>query len=567
MAILFIITIISGCMDKKSILMVVLSTIVVLVPAIYSVIPIIGDYRLKRNRGKNRLSQNTFTDRVDDLNHIIEKLLIKEHIIEISGDSEACGKTWIAKKIFDCINHPKDYKKRYKFPYKVAYYIDLDEYSTPKLESFFEETFINSKVVLIFDNVDDIGYILSKQSIYHFQLIYILKKPSENNFFKHKVSRFHEENIKELQEKIKYNFPGIENITEQEVHIMYKLTNGNIGKIHSVLSKQNSVKWLKDIAAHNRTEYDEELDRIKLSLLIGRYEIAKRELEEFATNNQVYFPENNDLHYKYMLIKADCEHLLNNYEAALAQLSIIESEPYCLHNKNKEIELCKAHYYKHLWKCNEALEVLYSIRTHSFSAKVDSLGILLAKYFINDLYVPHSELTSLEEFFRLYIDAENSGINTQDQANVLKHKRSSAIFLLYKDRPQNPDELIKIISDVIDTYKSQNNRLLANAYFIRGELNRVYERYEDAIRNYNCCLSVTHDNNIIIQTNLIVYYLVKCKKQELDFELLSKEKIIELCEHNVYARKVYHRINSIYLDDPSSNELRNCFDTRVMPIL
>ena len=43
--------------------------------------------------------------------------------------------------------------------------------------------------------------------------------------------------------------------------------------------------------------------------------------------------------------------------------------------------------------------------------------------------------------------------------------------------------------------------------------------------------------------------------------------VVELCEHNVYARKVYHRINSIYLDDPSSNELRNCFDTRVMPIL
>ena len=46
-------------------------------------------------------------------NYIDLQLLIKEHIIEISGDSEACGKTWIAKKIFDCINHPKDYKKRY----------------------------------------------------------------------------------------------------------------------------------------------------------------------------------------------------------------------------------------------------------------------------------------------------------------------------------------------------------------------------------------------------------------------------------------------------------------------
>lgn len=566
-AILFIITIVAGLMEQKSMLVVILSTVVVLIPAIYSAIPIIGDCKLKKSRSKNRLSENTFTDREEDLKQILDKLLIKEHIIEISGNDVTCGKTWIAKRLFDCINHPEDLKGKYKCPYRAAYYINLEEYNNRQLEDFFANNVINSKVVLIFDNVQDLSLILSKQSRYHFQLVYILKKPSENNFFNYRLSRFHEQHIMELQEKIKNNFPGIDSISEQEVHILYNLTDGNIGKIHSILSKQTSVKWLKDIAIRNRTEYDDALDRVELTLLTGKYTEAKQKLEAFATNNKSYFEENNDLYYKYMLIKADCEHLLNNYESAITLLSIIENEPYCLHNRDNELELCKAHYYKHLWKCNESLEVLYKIRTRSFTAKVDSLGILLAKYFINDLYVPHSEKSSLEEFYSVYVDAKNSKNNTQDSADVLKLERNAAIYQYYKDHPESPNELIISITKVIEVYNAQNNRLLANAYFIRGEIYRVYGIYENAVHDYNCCLSVTHDNNIIIQTNLMVYYLVECKKQKLEFSLLSKEKIIELCQHNAYANKLYHRINSIYLGDPNSRELISCFDSRIMPIL
>ena len=567
MAILFIITVATGLMDGKNISMVILSAVVVFIPAIYSAIPIIENCKLKKNRSKNRLSENTFTNREEDLKQILDKLLIKEHIIEISGDGVTCGKTWIAKRLFDCINHPEDLKQKYKCPYKVAYYIDLEEYNNRQLEDFFENSIINSNVVLIFDNVQDIGHILSKQTRYHFQLVYILKKPSENNFFNYKISRFHEQHIMELQEKIKNNFPGIDNISEQEIHILYNLTDGNIGKIHSVLSKQTSVRWLKDIAIRKRTEYDDALDRIELTLQIGKYAAAKQELEVFEANNKLYFEENNDLYYKYMLIKADCEHLLNNYKDAITLLSIIENEPFCSHNRGYELERFKAHYYKHLWKCNESLEVLYNIRMRSFTAKVDSLGILLAKYFINDLYVPNSERTSLEEFYNVYIDAENSKNTTQDSANLLKLERNAVIYHYYKEHPENPNELINSISRVIEVYKAQNNRLLANAYFIRGEIYRVYGIYENAAHEYNCCLSVTDDNNIRIQANLMIYYLTECKKQNLDFSLLSKERIIELCEHNTYAKKVYHRINSIYLGDPTGPELISCFDSRIMPIL
>ena len=565
---LIIVSILSVYNSTDNIFAIIASICAILIPGLYSAIPLFEDFRLRKNMAKNRLSENTFTDREEDIKHILNKLSITEHIIEICGDGHTCGKSWIAKRIVDLINHPKDFKNiKNNLPYKRAYYIDCEHNSKQMLEDFFESTIITSKVVIIFDNVVDLNYLISKQAIYHFQLIYILKEPNDNYFFKYNVSKFDEGNVNELQNKIKGNFPGIEDITENEIHILYKITNGNIGKIHSILSKQTSVQWIKDIASYNRTEYDNQLDGIELLLFTGAYEDAEKELQKFVLSNEKFFSENDDLYYKYMLINADCQHLLNNYEKALSLLSIIERPPYCHNNHRNELEIKKAHYFKHLWKCNDALTVLFRIKRTSFTAKVDSLGILLAKYFINDLYVPYSQNTSLEEFCKTYLDVQNCQVELHDSQDVLKHKRNGAIYDYYTNKPKNAAKLLEKATEVIDIYQSQNNRLLANAYFIRGELNRVYGNYEASIHDYSHCLAVTNDNNIVIQTQLIVYYLTKCKNLTLDFELLSQNSIIELCRHNKYATIVYHKINSIILKDKGSEELIKQFDKRIMPIL
>lgn len=568
LVILFILAIYAGCKEENMFIS-ISSIIVILIPAMYSVIPLIKDYKVRINKDKNRLCDSTFTDREEDIKNLLQKLSIKEHIIEISGFDRQCGKTWIAKKLCDYINHPEDIKNAdSKCPYKNAYYINLDCFNEYQLENFFETKIINTNVVLIFDNVCDMGYILSKQSIYHFQLVYILKDDSNENFFKYKVSPFQECNIEELQNKIKINYPGIESITENEIHVLYNVTNGNIGKIHSVLSKQNSVKWIRDIATYNRTEYDNQLDKIKLGLFMGNYEEAKKELNIFYEQNKKYFNENNDLYYKFTLIKADCEHLLNNYQNAIDTLALIEVSPYNANNKKYELELCKAHYFKHLWKCNEALDLLHNIWLSSYKAKVDALGILLAKYFIDDLYIPYAEHNSLEEFFNVYLDAKNSAnIHVQDQNEVLKYKRCTAIYLFYKNKPSNLTTLIDSINEVIEIYQSQNNRLLANAYFIRGEIYRLYKQYDNAVSDYIKCNSITYDNNIIVQTNLMVYYLKQNKQLNLKYNSLPLNEIIKLCQNNNYAERLWHRINSIRLNDPNKDSIIECFETRIMPIL
>uniref|UniRef100_N1ZZG5 Uncharacterized protein n=1 Tax=Eubacterium plexicaudatum ASF492 TaxID=1235802 RepID=N1ZZG5_9FIRM len=567
LVLLFILTMISESQNNTSPVFKIISVIVFMIPALYSAIPLIQDYKIKRNRNKNRLSDNTFTDRTDDVNNIIKKLSINEHIIEICGNSEKCGKTWIAKKLVDYINHPEDWtKKRMDLPYKVAYYIDLHTKNNTDIDNFLENNTITNKTVLIFDHVEDLNYILFKQSIYHFQLIYILNSAKEYNFFRHQISPFHEKNIDELHRKIRYNYSGIDSITESEIQALYRLTEGNIGQIHFMLSSQKTVKWIKDTAAGKQTEYDEEFNKIKILLFIGRYEEAQNRLKQFYLENGQYIYQNNLLYYTYILLKADCEHLLNNYEKALSLLTILEASPYVANNKNYELELYKAHYKKHMWKCNDALVILKQIQHDSYSAKVDSLGILLAKYFVNDLSVPNTEDDSLSEFCRIYSDAYRK-INNGNDRDTLKCKRYTSAYLYYKNKNSDLNELLSKINEVIDAYKSQQDRLLANAYFMRGEIFRIYKQYEKAVQDYSKTNLVTVDNNIIVQTNLIVFYLKQCKKVNCVFHSLSANEIINLCRNNSYANKVWNRINSILLNDPNKDIIEECFDNRIMPIL
>ncbi|MCM1376207.1 MAG: tetratricopeptide repeat protein [Muribaculum sp.] len=547
--------------------MATIAVVVILIPATYSVLPLIEDYRIRKNKSKNCLSHNTFTDRENDLNNIIEKLLTHEHVIEITGNGKQCGKTWIAKKIVDYINHPNHYKKIKKsIPYKAAYYIDMKDVNTDYIDNLLENNIINSKTVLIFDHVCDLDYILTKQSLYHFQLIYIFEKNCDFNFFKYNISTFQEENIDELHEKIRSNYSEIDRITKSEIQTLYELTEGNIGKIHLMLSSQKCVVWIKEIAAGKPTNYELILNKIKIELLIGNYRKADEMLDQLKQENEESLYANNSFFYKYNLLKADCEHLLNNYSSALSVLAVIEQEPYCKNNKNYELELSKAHYNKHLWKCNEALEILYQIKQQSYAAKVDSLGIFLAKYFINDIYVPYSESNTLDIFLDTYYDA-SSNIHGQESPNALKCRRYEAAYMYYKNHPTVCDSLIDIITTVINTYKAQNDRLSANAYFMRGEIYRMYEQYDKAIQDYEKTISITVDNNIRTQTNLIVIYLSKCKKIKIESDLLTGSMADSLYDDNYYSQIVYRKINSIILDDPNKAAIINMFDTRIMPIL
>lgn len=555
--------------DNKGVKNSILIMLVALIPAIYSLIPLIREAILAVNRSKYRLTSEMFTDRKKDLRHLLSILSSQDHRIEIKGKEESCGKTWLAMRLCDYINNPKDKSlclPDIKIPYKRAFYFDLQNYNIEKLENFFNSNIIIPKDVIIFDHVEDIDKLISMQERYHFQMVYVMKQLIETDFSSHYISKFNIENMEILHNKIRSTYPNLDELTKKEFDKLYELTNGNIGRISGVLGEQKSVKWLKDIASGSKTEYDIELDKIQIELFLGHYKTAEEKLGNFNSEYSKAMKSIMDINYKYLLMLSDCKHLLNNYNDALDILSLIETQDYRVYNRNYEIELHKAHYCKHLWRCDEALSILRNIKEVSYSAIVDSLGILAAKYFINDLHVDFSDKSSIEVYKDYYICAENSNL-THTQADSNKLMRYKSVYEYYAHGDSDLTKLISHINEIIAIYNAENNRLLANAYFIQGEIYRLYKEYDNAIVAYKNCLNITHDNNIVIQVNLMVYYLRFIKKLNLDFNIINDETIIKICECNNYADKVYRKIKCIELNDPNANEIITCFDSRIMPIL
>ena len=546
-----------------------LSAFVVVIPSVYSLIPLIMEYRKSKNVRKNKLTESIFTDRKEDLEDIIRILNVKEHCIQITGEEEQCGKTWMAKRLCDYINNQNDPEFRdmkLKCAYVTADYLDMDNYTEMELNAYFKDNIVTNKTVLIFDHVDNFKIILSKQRQFHFQMIYILKYNASPSLTTHTMSAFCQNHIEELQRKIKEYYPGISVLTQNEVDTLFQLTDGNIGRITALLSEQKCVLWIKDISNKKTTEYEECLHKIEMDILVGKYQTARQKLSRFESDYKDDFYNNIHLAYKYYLILSNCEHMLNQYQTAIDTLSIIELKPYTKYNSAFEIDLHKAHYNKHMWNCNEALEILENIYDRSFAALVDSLGILAAKYFVNDLYVPNSSGNSLEEFYKQFQRATNSSLSHNDYDNY-KLKRYAPIFFFYKEKPAKEEQLIQMIDEIIKTYESENNRLRANAYFVKAEIYRLKKQYEKAIVEYKRCLDIPFDNNIRLQTNLMAYYLIKIKKINLDFELMSENEFTELSQNNLYSHIVRHRIRNIELGDSNAVQIQEQIDSRIMPIL
>ena len=364
MVFLAIIATVVGFKEYNNMWVGLLSAFVVVIPSVYSLMPLIMEQRKLKRLRKNKLTESIFTDREEDLEDIIRILNIKEHCVQIAGDEEQCGKSWMAKRLCDYINNQKDpeFKNiKLKCSYVTADYLDMDSYTEKELDAYFKDNIVTNKTVLIFDHVDNFKAILSKQRQFHFQMIYILKDSINPSLTMHTMSAFSKKHIEELQRKIKEYYPSISTLTQNEVDTLFQLTDGNIGRITALLSEQKCVLWIKDISNRKTTEYEEHLHKIKMDILVGKYQTARQQLLKFEADYKDDFYNNIHLAYKYYLMLSDCEHMLNQYQTALDILSIIELKPYTKYNLDFEIELHKAHYNKHLWNCNEALEILEKI--------------------------------------------------------------------------------------------------------------------------------------------------------------------------------------------------------------
>lgn len=571
LGLLLVLTSIFSIYQEKSVLGIVGGVLLIIIPYIYTAFPIVKERYKENNKLMNRLSENTFTDRQNDLQNLLD-LLNKQKIIQLTGNDCQCGKSWLAFKLIDYIKHPKDVEfKRYcplKRRFENVYYIDMKQKTDAEINSFFEDNIVTNKTLIIADHIKKIDYIFSKQEVYGFSLIFITASSIETKGAIYYISEFERENVPVLQANINRNYNNIETLSMHDIEALYDLTFGNIGKIHFLLERQEYVVWIKQLAQNLQTVYDKELNNIQLELFKGYYSLAKNALDDFGCRYEIELPNNNDLYFKFFIMKSDCEHLLNNYQNALDILVALKKDEFGSYNINNKVDILEAHYYKHLWQCDKALIILQSIQSFNICGLTDSLGILVAKYFVDDLAVPNSNLSSLSVFFKTFEMCKESSLKKSDR-DIFKIMRNESIYLYYKKK-YTIKKILEPINFVIEKYQKENNRLLANAYFVRAEINRLFQKYKDALLDYNRCLTQTEDDNIKIQVNIMKYYLATIKNVTIfkSDRHLSKEQIYELCKNtNQYGTLLVRRINSIELEDPNKNQIINCFEHRIMTIL
>lgn len=535
-----------------------------------SLYPYLKNYFKYKNKQKNNLSDLTFTDRKDDILNIIKILTKIENTVEIKSVEHGTGKTWLAQKICDEINNNKIYEN-IKIPFRQSNYFDMDKNSEDDINRFLENNPINQKNVLIFDHVDNLEMLLSKQEYYHFNMIYIMKETSISDFNLncHNISDFNQCYISELQNKINQKYTSITNISSKEIEVLYNITSGNIKKIHEILSRKRYIDWLKQISNCEMTDYDIELNAIQAELYVGNYQTANVKLEKFYFKFKSCLENNKDLFFKYYIMKSDCLHLLNRYEEAVATISPLITSEYKFINKNNNVELLLAHFYKHLWDCEKSISILKNIEFENVNGLIALLGIYSTQYFINEsLSNSTNALIDLNNTFAL-IQNRISECKTEEQ--LVKIKLYSTIVKFYQ-KVQSV-VLYEIIDDVINTYNSQNNRLIANAYFIKGEICRLDNNFVYALKYYEKCQSITNDNNIKIQVAIMIYYLKNIKKVEQKFYFYKTLNEIQAmcCDQtgvtNNYGMKLVKLLRCIELKDTNASIVKNNFESRIMVIL
>lgn len=536
-----------------------------------SLYPYLKKYLKYKNKQKNNLSDLTFTDRKEDILNVIKILTKIENTVEIKSMEHGTGKTWLAQKICDEINNNNIYEN-IKIPFCQANYFDMDKSSEDDINRFLENNSINKRVVLIFDHVENLEMLLSKQEYYHFNMIYIMKENtsiSDFNLNCHNISDFNQCYISELQNKITQKYTSITSISSKEIEVLYNITSGNIKKIHEILSRKRYIDWLKQISNCEMTDYDIELNAIQTELYVGNYQTADVKLEEFYFRFKAFLENNKDLFFKYYMMKSDCLHLLNRYEEAVVTISPLTTIEYKFINKNSTVELFLAHFYKHLWDCEKSISILKNIELENVNGLIASLGIYSTQYFIDEsLSKSANALIDLNNTFAR-IQNRMSECKTEDQ--LVKIKFYSTIVKFYQ-KVQSA-VLYEIINDVINTYNAQNNRLIANAYFIKGEIYRLDNDFVSAIKYYEKCQSVTNDNNIKIQVAIMIYYLKNIKK--VDQKYYSYKTLDEIqamcCDQtgvtNNYGIKLVKLIRCIELEDTNAPIVKNNFESRIMVIL
>ena len=253
---------------------------------------------------------------------------------------------------------------------------------------------------------------------------------------------------------------------------------------------------------------------------------------------------------KLLYLKADLAHLQNNYDNAIGLYTII------INNKSVNYEMANiklAHCYKHEGAFQEALTMLVNIENNEnmpFNVKLRSKTDSLS------LYILLNDFTALDN----KIQEINLNLTDLKEYQLATLKRYNAVLFAYR----NSYELaMEEINFAIDICNKTNSRLKYNCYYIRGEINRHYRKYRQALKDFIQCYKVTLWNEDYNLRSMAVV-AVELIKNESSIDILDYDmsKLLKICNQNnmPYNAKLLeillqHKISNI----PISENVKNAY--------
>lgn len=253
------------------------------------------------------------------------------------------------------------------------------------------------------------------------------------------------EHVKEIDSTLSNHL-----FTNDTSNLDYILRAGNALSNNFVIDCNNiEVKTLKNKLLE---EY------AKALIFVGRYKDAQCVLD--------------GLELKNLELQADLFHLLNDYDTAIGLLSGYE----CIQDSKTKFNIMIkiAHCYKHLGQFKDGRILLENvINNHNATEKTKikaNIHLLAFLILVNDFESLKSKLTIIQE-----------SLNYLSEDQLATFYRYSAVLLAENSDYANA---ISQINKAIKITKNNSSRLLYNCYYIRGEINRRFNKYDIAIKDF-----------------------------------------------------------------------------------
>ena len=479
------------------------------------------------NKIRKKLEIYAFTDRETELGAVCEilKQWAEEYLTKpicILCDTNATGRTYFLLKIWHTVISKSDFNKNLKSG-KINYktwrkikkivYIDCLDNSeeTKKLIDKINYRTHKKNHIYIFDNLNDNIYdtVIKKFNLMKF--IYSCDSTSKEikdlNCEPVSLSRFQKNDVMLYHKKIN-NF-GL-NLKPENFNKIMDFTQGNIKQISKIFDTRKNINAFLALETSN-DEFKKILTDVEFKLLIGDYGDALVELDK---NKEKFLNTYIKYLFNYRLLRANCLHLLNRYEDAILELSILMNnflqtenfedveidEVYKSFNKDHIVDIRLAHYEKHMGNFVNALHLLEKIKT--VQAKLDMLGIYAADYFLNE--------QSYSEFINTYEELQGK-IKSMSEEQLNKFYRYSPVYFYLKEGKIFHNDLDKCIN----YYEKTKDHLIANALFMKAELFRLNNSLKNATKLYQQCLEYAYsfkDENLKLQVSLMINYLITTRK-------------------------------------------------------